>query len=250
MWWMHLFEEASDTLQVDDFMRCLLTRFFHVINRHPAMGSGPLQILRANALLEQFVLPILDDLPQPVLLLWFASAARPTQEGPTEFKPFSNGSIVGQTGLMLKRVTNPDEDSDVPLWPVFHAAGKKGHLPAAFNRRFCRPLILRVAKGECPQAELEALCDAIVDKKGKSDAAVAVSTRTEALVVRRLQQFHVTLGMLWSMAYGGNDPRDFDFTVTTLETLLLGALLNGLELPTHLARDVITYLVPDLRTQP
>ena len=65
MWWMHLFEEASDTLQVDDFMRCLLTRFLHVINRYPAPESGPLQILRANALLqsmEQFVLPILVDL--------------------------------------------------------------------------------------------------------------------------------------------------------------------------------------------
>ena len=199
MWWMHLFEEASGTLQVDNFMRCLLTRPFHVINRHPAPGDEPLQILKADALLqsmEQFVLPILDDLPQPASLLWFASAARPTREGPTEFKPFSNGSIVGQTGLMLKRVTNPDENSDVPLWPVFQAAGKKGHLPTTFIRRFCKPLILRVAKGKCPQAELEALCDSSVDKKGKGDAAVVVSARTEALVVRRLQQFHVTLGML------------------------------------------------------
>ena len=86
--------------------------------------------------------------------------------------------IVGQTGLILKRVTNPDENPDVPLWPVFQAAGKKGHLPATFIRRFCKPLILRVAKDECPQLELEALCDSSVDKKGKGDAAVVSTART------------------------------------------------------------------------
>jgi hypothetical protein len=56
--------------------------------------------------------------------------------------------------------------------------------------------------------------------------------------------------MMWSLAHAANDPKEFELMVTSLEILLMGALLSDLHLPAYLARDTMGFLLTDLRMKP
>ena len=64
----------------------------------------------------------------------------------------------------------------------------------------------------------------------------------EALLVLRLQQFHNTLGMLWTLAESANCPRDFNMMVVSMEILMAAELLSlppGFGLTLTLGMDVL-----------
>jgi hypothetical protein len=87
---------------------------------------------------------------------------------------------------------------------------------------------------------------ALIEEVSTSKASIQEKDRKlSVIIVRRLQQFHTTLGMMWSLAYSASQLRDFELIVTSLELMLTGCLLIGpdFQIPAHLERHVMRYLL-------
>jgi hypothetical protein len=79
-----------------------------------------------------------------------------------------------------------------------------------------------------------------------SSKKASPDTNVGTWLTRRLQQFHTTLGLLWSLAASAAGPHEFDLTVTSLEMLLAAELLSnsrGITLPPAFAEDVLAFLL-------
>ena len=175
--------------------------------------------------LLKVILPTLNMLPQPTSLLWFVTAARPLQEGAN---PFPLESILGQTGHMLKRTSNYKAvGSETPVWPIISLTTPQGTLAPDFFRAYCVPRAKAVVGKEADEEEVEQVA-VMVNRKKRIKAK---SKRTETLIHRRLQQFHTSLALVWSLAQSVTSVREFEFIVTSLEILLAAQLLTGFKVP-------------------
>ena len=114
--------------------------------------------------------------------------------------------------------------------------------------RFCIPLAqaLTLFDHEVDDEQVKALIEEITTSK----ASIAEKDKKLAIIIiRRLQQFHTTLGMLWSLAYSASQLRDFELIVTSLELLLAGCLLIGpsFQIPVGLEKNVMWFLITGAR---
>jgi hypothetical protein len=106
------------------------------------------------------------------------------------------------------------------------------------HKRICLPLALAVTRGIVDSDTVTRVVKRSFEKGKVADA----DKEAEAALHGRLQRFHVTLAMMWSMAVAVNHDRDFQMMLTSLEILLTASLLSKIELPPAFAEDIFLYL--------
>ena len=129
---------------------------------------------------------------------------------------------------MLKR----KQPTEGPIWPLCSLGTDSANKDV--HERICLPLALAVTKGLVNPETVTRIVGRVFEKGRISDA----DKKAEAALHRRLQCFHVTLAMMWSMAVAINHDRDFRMVLTSLEILLAASLLNKIRLPPAFAEDL------------
>ena len=82
------------------------------------------------------------------------------------------------------------------MWPLFAITSKTGSLAPDFFKEYCVPLAQAVVGKEAEEADVERVALLANRKKGKE----AKDRRVEILIHRRLQRFHTSLALVWSLA--------------------------------------------------
>jgi len=217
---------------------------------------------------------VLNRLPPPVALFWFVGAARPTTKCNRARLPFGNASVPGQFASLIRRVhpTDPPESEEkaagkesapekgkkkagpgskdagprklVGHWPPTSICGSGVDASKYVLSRFCIPLAQELTFHDLDADEEQV--KALIEEVTTGKASIAEKDRKlSVIIIRRLQQFHTTLGMMWSLAYSASQLRDFELIVTSLELMLAGCLLIGpdFQIPAHLERHAMRYLL-------
>ena len=260
-------------------LKCLRTRLVHLVYRDQKTPD-PLDLIRATGLkagAEKAVFDVLSRLPPPVALFWFVGAARPTKYTKPRL-PFGNASFQGQFASLIRRTHPADpplskEDSTgkepaggkgkkkagsggkdegprklVGHWPPTSICGSGVDASKYVLSRFCIPLAQELIFHD-HEVDEEAV-RALIEEVSTSKASIQEKDRKlSVIIVRRLQQFHTTLGMMWSLAYSASQLRDFELIVTSLELLLTGCLLIGptIQIPKNLERRTMEFLLGGAR---